>query len=92
MAWNIIREATKEDYERLNATAWRFAARHGIRIENAAVYDVKTATIKQHQNRASVRERSLRPLWRACVHRALRDQQAESIHYGNVGYYVEDGP
>ena len=87
MAWGTLRQATDEDYARLNDTAQRFAKRHGIRVDESALNEVEWA-VSEHDDNAHGKRR-LRPLWRRCVRRALRDRRADGIAYGAVGYHVD---
>jgi len=90
MPWALLRRATDEDIERLDTTAARFITRHGIRRydDSDPVTTVEWAVADHDDNKNW--ERKLRPLWRACVRRALRDRRAEGIAYDHIGYYVRD--
>ena len=65
MAWGTLRQATDEDYARLNDTAQRFAKRHGIRVDESALNEVEWA-VSEHDDNAHGKRR-LRPLWRRCA-------------------------
>lgn len=75
MAWNIIRKATKEDYERLLDVEKRFVKRH----PSVALFE---------DNLEDVENPRLRKLWRRCIARTLRHPKARGIAYGFVGYSV----
>lgn len=85
MAWSIIREATEEDNNRLDATARRFVERHHIDVSaERDIYGYYLAI-----SGAGEEDSYLRKLWIGCVHRALRHDNAEGIAYGKVGYSVK---
>lgn len=96
MPWNIIRTATAEDRERLNASARRFADRHGIDIGDDTGHEATwlESHIEDNARQAEpTHERPdalyLRRLWRACVRRALRHRWAEGIVRGCVGHHTD---
>lgn len=92
MAWSTIREVTEEDFERLNATARRFAERHG-KIKTALGGD--KPTYRSVDRLAIVNDTGawdydyrIAAMWRACVRRALREKNADGIAYGYVGFHA----
>ena len=92
MPLSIIRKFTAEDRERLNASAWRFADRHGITLD---IEDLGPAeALDQHlwfyDTGTQQLIKELKRLWQACRCRALREKVDVSIAvgYGYVGYSV----
>jgi hypothetical protein len=94
MGWGTIRRATDEDVKGLELTAQRFAARHGIYVDESGA----TRSVDLWIDRA-MRDgegwtgqnsgRVLGRQWRACVRRCLHSPGADGIEYGYVGYYVK---
>ena len=85
MSWSTIRKATEEDRERLNRAAMRFCERHDCPyVYGSPVENVEAAIANDFYDGVY-----LRKLWRACVRRALRSNDAEGIEYGYVGFHVE---
>jgi hypothetical protein len=88
MSLSVIRRFTTEDQERLDASARRFADRHGIKLdleglEPAEALDMHLSWFKSQQC-----SYSLGPLWQACRCRALKVKVDASITVGRgyVGY------
>ena len=89
MSLSVIRPFTAEDKERLNASAQRFADRHGIQLD---LDDLGPAdALDMHMSWVESQERSNLPqLWQACRCRALRVNVAADIDvgYGYIGHSV----
>jgi hypothetical protein len=89
MPLSLIRQFTTEDQKRLDASALRFADRHGIKLD---LEDMGPAeALDMHVSWEDTQQRSeLRPLWQACRCRALRVNVDASITVGcgYVGYSV----
>ena len=90
MSLSVIRSLTTEDQERLNASALRFADRHGIKLDledlgAAEALDMHLSWFAEKEGR-----RELKPLWQACRCRALKVKVDASITVGHgyVGYSV----
>jgi hypothetical protein len=90
MAWNVIREATEEDAQRLLATAERFAKNNGLDIDEINALAVESEIDYLIENDAySSDGKRLRANWRRAVQRALKHPQATGIAYGYVGYSMD---
>ena len=92
---SIIRPFTAEDKERLNASALRFADRHGLTLDPDDVNDIGAAeALDQHlwsrDTGTWPHIKDLKKLWQACRCRALDVKVDASITtgYGYVGYSV----
>lgn len=89
MSLSVIRRFTTEDQKRPDASAKRFADRHGIKLDledlgPAEALDMHLSWVEsQHPT-------ELRRLWQACRCRALRVKVDASItvNHGYVGYSV----
>jgi len=95
MSLSVIRKFTAEDRERLDASARRFADRHGITLGIEDLEDLGPAeALDQHlwfyDAGTQPRIKELKRLWQACRCRALREKVDASIAvgYGYVGYSV----
>lgn len=89
MAWNAIRKATEEDYEKLDQRAKAFYVRHDLQC----VYPMPSESVTAQEMWVIVEDiaeqwytRRLLCLWRRIVQRALKHKAAEGIAYGYVGY------
>ena len=89
MSLSVIRQFTTEDQKRLDASALRFADRHGISLDledlgPAEALDMHVSWAKSQ----GITE--WQPLWQACRCRALRVKVDASITVGRgyVGYSV----
>ena len=85
MAWNVIRTATTEDKERLEASAQRFCERYGIPTYG----DDAVSAITNVLNPKDPDDASKYRNWIMCVRRALKDGRATGIAYDYVGYSAE---
>ena len=85
-AWSTIRKATDEDHERLALAAKRFQTRHGL--QSADILSELGCLTDRGMPECWKAER-LMPLWKRCVKRALRDNAAEGIAWGYVGYNAD---
>lgn len=86
MPLSIVRKFTAEDRERLNASARRFADRHGITLDLEGLEDLGPAeALDQHlwfyNTGTQPRIKELKRLWQACRCRALREKVDVSIAY-----------
>jgi hypothetical protein len=89
MSLSVIRRFTTTDQERLDASALRFADRHGIRLDLEDLGPAKA--LDMHVSRSkSLGITEWQPLWQACRCRALRVKVDASITVGHgyVGYSV----
>jgi hypothetical protein len=90
MPLSVIRKSTAEDRERLDASAWRFADRHGITLGLEDLGPAEELDMHLSWFKSQQRSYSLGPLWQACRCRALKVKVDASIAvgYGYVGYSV----
>lgn len=92
MALSVIRSLITEDQERLNASALRFADRHGIKLdlEDLGAAEELYQHLSWDQGGPSCNRRELKRLWQACRCRALKVKVDASIttEHGYVGYSV----
>ena len=88
MALSVIRSLTTEDQERLNASALRFADRHGIELDPGDIGAAEALDGLLSYFAESEMRSELKPLWQACRCRALRVKVDASITtgWGYVGY------
>jgi hypothetical protein len=89
MPLSVIRQFTTEDQKRLDASALRFADRHGIKLD---LEDLGPAeALDMHLSWLESQQRSeLKPLWQACRCRALcvKVDASITVGHGYVGYLV----
>jgi hypothetical protein len=93
MAISIIRQFTDTDADRLNATALRFAARHGIDLQLDNENQPRTALdhwLWSCDTGTWPRITQLKRLWQACLCRALGVPVAAdvTVAYGYVGRHA----
>jgi hypothetical protein len=92
MSLSVIRRFTTEDRKRLDASARRFADRHGIRLdlENLEPAEALDMHVSWAESQQSSELKRLKPLWQACRCRALKVKVDASITVGHgyVGYSV----
>lgn len=92
MSLSVIRRFTTEDQERLDASAKRFADRHGIKLdlEDLGPAEALDMYLSWDQGGPGCKRSELKPLWQACRCRALRVKVDASITVGHgyVGYSV----
>jgi hypothetical protein len=89
MPLSVIRQFTTEDKKRLDASALRFADRHGIKLDlddlgPAEALGMYLSCLESQQRK------ELRPLWQACRCRALcvKIDASITVGHGYVGYSV----
>jgi hypothetical protein len=89
MSLSVIRRFTTDDQKRLDASALRFADRHGIKL---GLDDLGPAeALDMHLSWLTSQQRSeLKPLWQACRCRALcvKVNASITVGHGYVGYSV----
>jgi hypothetical protein len=90
MSLSVIRRFTPEDQKRLDASALRFADRHGIKLNLDDLGPLETLDMHLSWLAESEGRSELKPLWQACRCRALRVKVDASITVGHgyVGYSV----
>jgi hypothetical protein len=95
MPLSIVRKFTAEDREHLDASAWRFADRHGITLDLEDLKDLGPAEAPdQHlwfyDTGTQPRIKKLKRLWQACRCRALgvKVDASIAVGFGYVGYLV----
>lgn len=89
--WGLIRRAEDEDIERLETSARRFIARHGLpawTLGHNVAADLEMV-LERDAKGGRRYEDGLTRLWRRCVRRALREPSADGIAYEYIGYYAE---
>jgi len=84
MAWSVIRKATQEDTEKLEARAKAFAQRHGIEVDEEFLTAVESVEYAIDDDRGE-----LKGAWKKVNQRALGSKDAEGIAYGHVGFTVK---
>jgi len=87
----IIRRAFEDDYQRAADSAFRFAKRHGIKVDMspyAELVDIHAAhldVVSQVETHIEALSRTyLRKLWRGCFRRAVREADATGFGWGSV--------
>jgi hypothetical protein len=92
MGWNTIRKATQEDYERLEASAKRFAQRRGwgppddVIRSWIQIVESELDYLKEDSFLAPKDIRHQENLWKSCARRALRHPWATGIGWDYVGF------
>jgi len=84
-----IRKVTAEDGERVNASAVRFAARHGLGDITGDEYTTEVFNLECKLSRhGDARDRYLSRLWQKCFCRALgfKPDADLTIGWGYIGY------
>lgn len=100
MGFVMIRKATEEDCERMDAAARRFATRHpevkelGYDERDFGPVRVITDYVGALGRPGALgndaeNAKRLGRLWQRVARRALREPRADGIAWGNVGYWVE---
>ena len=92
MALATIRTFTDQDAERLDASAQRFAGRHGLPLDldDQPPHRALTYELWARDTGTCPRIKELRRLWQACRCRALGLAVSADVEvaYGYVGYSV----
>ena len=74
---NVIRKATTEDMNKVEASAIRFCQRHDIDVETA---DSAVMAISFED------DNYIQTLWRGCLRRAVNEPHARTIAHGHIVY------